>query len=139
MITLRVVLDTNTLVSALLFRRDAWSWLRDAWKEESIKPVLCSTTTLELIRVLSYPKFKLARMEQEKFLEEILPYCAISPNPEPRTGIPPCRDPKDQVFIELALASKVDFLVSGAKDLLDYPPIEEFRIISPASLRLLLG
>jgi uncharacterized protein len=137
--TLRVVLDTNTLVSALLFRRDAWSWLRGAWKEGSIKPVLCSITTLELIRVLSYPKFKLARTEQEKFLEEILPYCMTRADPEARSGIPPCRDSKDQVFIELALEAQVDFLVSGDKDLLDYHLVEGFKIISPASLRLLLG
>lgn len=55
------------------------------------------------------------------------------------SGILVCRDPKDQVFIDLALASKVDFLVTGDKDLHEYPPLEGLKIISPDSLRLLFG
>jgi len=136
--TLRVVLDTNTLVSALLFRRDNWSWLRSAWKDGVITPVLCSATTLELIKVLNYPKFKLSRMDQEGFLEEILPYCATRPDPEPIIGISPCRDPKDQVFLDLALDSHADFLVSGDKDIQSYPSTEGLTIINVASFRMVL-
>jgi putative PIN family toxin of toxin-antitoxin system len=136
--TLRVVLDTNTLVSALLFRRDNWSWLRSAWKEGPIAPVLCSATTLELIKVLSYPKFNLSRVEQEGFLQEILPYCETRPNPQLVIGLSPCRDPKDQVFLELALESHADYLVSGDKDIQAYPPVEGLRIINAASLRMVV-
>ena len=136
--TFRVVLDTNTLVSALLFRRDNWSWLRSAWKDGSIIPVLCAETTLELITVLSYPKFKLSQTDQEGFLEEILPYCATSPNPEHRADIAPCRDPKDQVFLELALETHVEFLVSGDKDIQTYSPPQGLKIVSPASLRMVI-
>jgi len=136
--TFRVVLDTNTLVSALLFRRDNWSWLRSAWKDGSIIPVLCAETTLELITVLSYPKFKLSQTDQEGFLEEILPYCATSPNPEHRADIAPCRDPKDQVFLELALETHVEFLVSGDKDIQSYSPPPGLKIVSPASLKMVI-
>ncbi len=135
---LRVVLDTNTLVSALLFKRDNWSWLRSAWKDGSISPVLCAATTLELIKVLSYPKFKLSREEQEVFLQEILPYCATGPNPKPIEGVVPCRDPKDQVFLELALESRADYLVSGDKHIQAYPPTEGLKVINAASLRVIL-
>ena len=135
---LRVVLDTNTLVSALLFRRDNWSWLRSAWKDGLISPILCATTTLELVRVLNYPKFKLAWQDQEGFLEEILPYSITRPNPEPVEGIPACRDPEDQVFVELALEANADFLVSGDKDVHACPPIPGLRIINAAALRTIL-
>jgi len=136
--TFRVVLDTNTLVSALLFRRDNWSWLRSAWKDGLIVPVLCAETTLELITVLGYPKFKLSQADQEGFLAEILPYCATSPNPEHRADIPPCRDPKDQVFLELALETRTDFLVSGGKDIQEYSPPRGLKILCAGSLRMVI-
>jgi len=135
---LRVVLDTNTLVSALLFRRDNWSWLRSAWKDGSVFPILCAATTLELMTVLHYPKFRLSQTDQMGFLEEILPYCITSPNPEHRADLVACRDPKDQVFLDLALGTGVDFLVSGDKDLLEYPPVDGLKIISASSLRSVL-
>jgi len=135
---LRVVLDTNTLVSALLFRRDNWSWLRSAWKDGSVVPVLCPATTLELMTVLHYPKFSLSQTDQMGFLEEILPYCITNPNPEPRADIVACRDPKDQVFLDLALETVVDFLISGDRDLLEYPPVDGLKVISASALRSVL-
>jgi len=73
---MRVVLDTNTLVSALVFNRGRWAWLREAWKTGSLVPLLCTDTAKELIRVLAYPKFRLGEGEQKALLEEIIPYCA---------------------------------------------------------------
>ena len=134
----RVALDTSTLVSALLFRRDNWSWLRSAWKDGSIIPVLCTTTTLELIKVLAYPKFRLSPLDAQAFLEEILPYCWTRPNPAPRSGMSRCIDPKDQVFLELALDSRADYLISGDKDSLAYPPAEGLKMITAASFRVVL-
>ncbi|MDA8409456.1 MAG: PIN domain-containing protein [Treponema sp.] len=101
---LRVVLDTNTLVSALLFRRENWSWLRDAWKEGTLIPQLCAATTLELIRVLSYPKFQLAPATQERFLAEILPFCETQPPPSASSSAR-CRDPTDPAIEHNATAS----------------------------------
>ena len=59
MTSFRVVLDTNVLLSALLFYQGSVAWLRHAWQSEAIRPLASRDTTEELIRVLAYPKFKL--------------------------------------------------------------------------------
>jgi putative PIN family toxin of toxin-antitoxin system len=132
---LRAVLDTTTLVSAVLFRSDNWSWLRAAWKKARIVPVLCPTTTRELIRVLNYPKFKLSPSDQQACLAEILPFCETSSNPSSLRELPPCRDLRNQVFIELAQESLVDCLVSEDKHVQEYPSVLGVRILSAASLK----
>lgn len=64
----RIVLDTSVLLSALLFHAGALSWVRLAWQSEAIHPLASHDTTTELIRVLSYPKFKLTSDEREDLL-----------------------------------------------------------------------
>ena len=59
MTPLRVVLDTNVLLSALLFQAGIVSQLRVEWRSGIIRPLASRQTTAELIRVLGYPKFEL--------------------------------------------------------------------------------
>lgn len=47
----RLVLDTNVLLSALLFRSASMTWLRTAWQSESILPLASRDTVSELLRV----------------------------------------------------------------------------------------
>ena len=60
---LRVVHDTNVAVSALLFRAGRLAWLRDAWADCTVVPVVCRSTIAELEQVLLYPKFRLTADE----------------------------------------------------------------------------
>lgn len=60
---MRVVLDTNTVLSALLFPRGRLSWMRDLWTAGRVLPLVCRATALELIAALAYPKFKLGESE----------------------------------------------------------------------------
>lgn len=71
----RLVLDTNVLLSALLFSTESFSWLRRAWQSEAILPLASRDTTAELIRVLRYPKFRLTREERAGILADYLPWC----------------------------------------------------------------
>jgi predicted nucleic acid-binding protein len=43
-----------------------------------------------------------------------------------------CRDPKDNKFLEAALSSQADCIVSGDADLLDLTPFEGISILRPA-------
>lgn len=52
----RVVLDTNCVVSALLFSRGRLAWLRRAWQSGRVVPLVSRGTATKLIRVLAYPK-----------------------------------------------------------------------------------
>ena len=56
---MRVVLDTNVVVSALIFRRGRLVRMRDLWSTVRIRPLTDRTCTEELLRVLAYPKFRL--------------------------------------------------------------------------------
>ena len=61
----RLVIDTNVLLSALLFSSGSLTWLRRAWQAKTIRPLVSRETTMELIRVLAYPKFRLTEDERE--------------------------------------------------------------------------
>ncbi len=113
----RVVLDTNLVLSALIFGGEATALLREGWQSRRFIPLASRETISELIRVLGYPKFGLNPREQEDLLSDYLPHCTtvIIPTLPPPT--PVCRDPCDTPFLELAIAGEADFLVTGDQDL----------------------
>lgn len=114
----RVVLDTNLVLSALVFAQGRLVALRHAWQGGHCVPLVSKATTTELIRVLAYPKFKLSADEQQELLADYLPWCATVRIPNPPPATPACRDPFDQPFLQLAVAGKALWLVSGDQDLL---------------------
>jgi putative PIN family toxin of toxin-antitoxin system len=114
----RVVLDTNLVLSALVFAQGRLVALRHAWQGGYCVPLVSNATAAELIRVLAYPKFKLGDDEQQELLADYLPWCATVRIPNPPPSTPDCRDPFDQPFLQLAVAGKADYLVSGDQDLL---------------------
>ena len=114
---MRVVFDTNVVISALVFSRRL-AWLRHAWASGTVVPVVCRETVAELLRVLTYPKFRLTAAEREALLADYLPFAEIATLPEPPPNLPmACRDRDDAVFLHLAIASHADLLVSGDADL----------------------
>ena len=125
----RVVFDTATVVSALLFQDGRLAWLREHWREELCLPLISHATTLELTRVLGYPKFGLSMEDRQELLAEYLPCCRII---EPVKKCPViCRDAKDRPFLDLAQSAKADLLVSGDRDLLVLAGQTLFLIVTP--------
>jgi putative PIN family toxin of toxin-antitoxin system len=121
-------------LSALLFHAGALSWLRLAWQSEAIHPLASHDTTTELIRVLSYPKFKLSSDEREDLLGDYLPWCETVTVPN-KIKLPDCRDPFDRPFLALALTAKADALITGDKDLLALSNLFAVPILTPAAFR----
>ena len=133
MTSARPVLDTNVLVSALLFHSGALSWLRGAWRSGRIRPLAGRQTTAELIRVLAYPKFGLSDGERQDLLDDYLPFCETVTVPEPPPTVPECRDSFDRPFLELTLAGRADALVTGDADTLALAKGFPVPILSPAA------
>jgi uncharacterized protein len=131
----RLVLDTNILVSALLFQNGQLAWLRRSWQSRRISPLLCRTTTDELLRVLAYPKFRLDRNEITALLGDLLPDAETVDQPAPTPEAPRCRDPDDQVFVDLLVATGADALVTGDDDPLALAPQSGLPILTPVRLR----
>jgi len=128
---IRAVLDTNVLVSALLFSGPP-SQLVTAWQAARFHPVVSTPILDEYLRVLAYPKFRLTTKDITGLLEEaLLPFVETTG----LTSVPVTltRDPDDAKFIECALAAVVPWVVSGDRDLLDLGHIESVRIVSVAT------
>lgn len=114
----RVVLDTNVVLSALVFRAGAAGQVRQAWQRGRVLPLASTATVQELVRVLAYPKFRLSKAEQDELLADYLPYAETVRIPQPPPTVPDCRDTLDLPFMHLAVAGKAQVLVSGDRDLL---------------------
>ncbi len=114
----RVVLDTNCLISALIFSRGHFAWLRDAWQAGHFVALASRDTANELLRVLQYPKFRLTREEREILLAEFLPYVETVKIESIPEGLPDIRDGDDRIFLSLAVAGGANVLVSGDGDIL---------------------
>ncbi|HTR57459.1 MAG TPA: putative toxin-antitoxin system toxin component, PIN family [Casimicrobiaceae bacterium] len=128
----RIVLDTNVVLSALVFAQGAVAPLRHAWHGGRCHPLVSRATAAELVRALGYPKFKLSADEQRELLSDYLPYCATVRIPAKAPRTPPCRDPHDVPFLQLALVGKAEYLVTGDRDLLGLASRFACRIVTPA-------
>jgi putative PIN family toxin of toxin-antitoxin system len=128
----KVVLDTNILVSALLFSGEL-SEIVDLWKKGWIIPVLSRETFEEFKAVLEYPKFSLTWQEIKVIIEEeVLPYFEVIEVTDNIKEI--CRDVDDDKFIACAVSASADFIVTGDKDLLDLSKYKSVKIISASVL-----
>ncbi len=130
---LRVVFDTNTVISALLFANGRLAWLRAHWREGRSTPLISRSSAEELTRVLGYPKFRLSAPDRLELLGDYLPYCETI---EPGDKCPVvCRDANDQPLLDLAQSGKADVLVTGDDDLLALAGQAAFIIESPEAFR----
>jgi putative PIN family toxin of toxin-antitoxin system len=114
----RIVLDTNVVLSALVFAHGRLAAVRNGWHKGVCIPLVSRATAAELVRALAYPKFKLTSEEQRELLADYLPYCTTVRMPAKPPKTPACRDPADVPFLQLALAGKAEHLVTGDRDLL---------------------
>ena len=130
--TLRVVLDTNVLVSGIAYPAGTPGKILAAWRRGAMTVTLSGHIIDELSRSLPRMNHRL-NWEPQKFKEEVellaLRVQIVEPAYLPGTAV---RDPSDLAVLGTLLASKADYLITGDKDLLAlaerYP-----TIISPAA------
>ena len=128
--TKKVVIDTNVIVSALLFGGKPGE-LITLWQNNTIEPIVSRDVVDEYIRVLAYPKFELAEKEIRFLLyRQLLPYFEIVETSQGEIIIP--NDPSDDKFIQCALAGNAKVIVSGDIHLLSLKVYQDIHILSPA-------
>jgi len=125
----RIVIDTNVLISALLFG-GVPGRLIDLWKNGFIKPLISESINLEYLRVLAYPKFKLSEDEINYIIhQEILPFFKVIKTMPGPSVIP--EDPEDDKFIQCAEAGKAQIIISGDRHLLALKSHRGIKILTP--------
>ncbi len=111
----RLVLDTNVILDLLVFKDPSVEPIQLMLDAKQVDAVRTTASMAELIDVIGRPAFKLSQENQEAILQawerasRLLENTAIEPAPFT------CRDPDDQVFIDMAYSIRPAFLLS--KDL----------------------
>ena len=124
-----VVLDTNVLVSALLASGVPRRLLLKI-SEGKLGLVISPRLLLEIVTVFARPKFRSLIPESRiSELVSLVHQSARIVKPEVKAHV--CRDPKDNIVLECALAGKVAAIVSGDKDLLALHSFRRIPIVSP--------
>ena len=129
---LRVVFDTNILISYLLTNRPPIAILIDQeLAAEHFTLVTAPALLTELDRVLRYPKLQryYNSVQRKRFvalLMSLSELVELPPGPYPAI----CRDPDDDLIIACALAGQADLIVSGDDDLLSLQQVGGISILS---------
>ena len=124
----RIVLDTNILISGLLFRNSKPQAVFDYVTQREVL-LLSQEIYTEISQVLRRPKFdKYLSLEKRlAFLMLLLTKVEMITVTE---KVFACRDPKDNQFLELAVSGNASFLVTGDQDLLVLNPFRNVPIIT---------
>ena len=135
--TLRIVVDTNVLVSAAVSPRGKPRRAVDLVIRGG-ELVFTGAAYGELVEVLARPRLRryLPEGGAEGLLDRIAPVASYVDVAEP---IRACRDPKDDKFLEAAVSGGAGFIVSGDEDLLVLDPFRGVRILTPAAFLAAMG
>src|ERR1035437_1658911 len=125
----RVVLDTNVVVSGMLFPGSIPS--QALFKAQKGRVLASEATNLESLEVLKRSRFDryIEAGIRNALAAEYLNACELIPIPFP---IHACRDPRDDKFLEVAVYGRADVIVSGDADLLALHPFRGVAILTPA-------
>jgi len=118
----RVVLDTNIVISSAL--GGALVLVLEKWDAGQFTVIVTTDVVSEYFEVLNRPKFGLKQETIDKITNYIYQFSEFVVSEEKIQFIKD--DPKDDKFLEAAIAGKVDFIVSGDNHLLE---LKEFRSI----------
>jgi putative PIN family toxin of toxin-antitoxin system len=128
---LRVVIDTNVLVSALLSKKGIPARILDAWRERKFLVITSEEAILEVERVLkelgSTRKYIISDEDIASILNLLRKDAILVPGQIDTKGAIP-RDTDDEKFLSLALEGEANFIISGDKHLLDLTSYQEIAI-----------
>jgi len=123
----RVILDTNLWLSFLITRD--YSKLDKILFSRKSKLVFSQELLDEFLEVVQRPKFRrfFSTVEIEQLLETIDEYADFV---SVQSEVNLCRDLKDNFLLSLCVDGKVDYLLTGDKDLLDLKSVGKTQIIT---------
>lgn len=136
---MRVVLDTNILVSALIAPAGKPASIIDAWLDGKFTLLICAEQLDELRATLAKPRvaelikpYKAGRLVNQ--IKRLAEYVA------PLPAVERSSDPDDDFLLALAEAGRADYLITGDKcGLLDLVRHKNARIVTAREFATLLA
>lgn len=126
----RVVIDTNAVLSGLLFPGSTPS--RALLKAQSATILASDETLLELVEVMGRARFD-RYVERSIRQQLVAEYANSIEKVQVTSPIRACRDPRDDKFLEVAVHGRADLIVTGDADLLALRPFHGIDLLTPAA------
>ena len=125
---MNAVLDTNVFVSGIFWKGESNKALL-AWRDGKFNLITSLDIILEIIRILKDFKIQLPG-ESIKEWTDLIVTNSIIVKPKEKVNIVK-DDPKDNMFIEAAIAGMAEYIVSQDKHLLRLENVQDIKIITP--------
>ena len=125
---MRVILDTNVLVSGIFFSGPPFQIL-NAWRNKEIQLVISTAILAEYQRVAMILGAKYSQVDLVPVLNLLTVNSEIVETPPLAEVV--CADPDDDMFIACALASKTKIIISGDKHLLEISGYQGIQVLKP--------
>jgi len=125
----RIILDTNVLVSGLFFESGPPGKIIEALIDDRFNLVISPEILNEYLEIISelqktYPQINIDILLEKIFIKSDMFISA-------KLAEPVCPDPKDDMFIACAIASKIKIVVSGDKHLLGVSGYQDIKVLKP--------
>jgi putative PIN family toxin of toxin-antitoxin system len=138
---IRIVLDTNLFVSALLKPGSNPDLILHSVKDEKVLLLMSDSICHEISRVLTYPKIRkrLTASDEElkNFMQLLGAVAIITPG---TLNLPPLNaDPDDTKYLVCAVEGHADFIVSGDHHLTDLVMYRGIPVVTPADFIQILS
>lgn len=130
---LKVVLDTNIIVSSTISSKSHPTKILDHWREKRFEVIITPATIAEMWQVLFRPGIRKYRKFSDKqtknFLLELQKEATFI---TPTLAIKVIeKDPADDEFVIAAVEGKADYIVSGDKHLLELGSYKGIQVVTP--------
>ena len=136
---MRAVIDTGIFVSALIRPSGTIGDVLHALRDQKFTAIYSTQMIVEIVDVLSRPKFQIKYHIQPDDLTALINLIRLRGELViPNRKITACRDPKDNKFLEAALAGEAEAIATGDDDLLVLHPFEGVKILRPAEFLIAL-
>lgn len=135
---MRVVLDTNVILSGIIVPHNPPAQLLTLAQEGRFKIILSPKIIQEIQRVLGYPrlakfmaKHRLSLNEADDVLQKIINLALLTPGNLEVQALPV--DPSDNDILAAAVEGEAEFVISGDHHLTDLKSFQGIRIVDPAT------
>lgn len=136
---MRVVLDTNVIISGLIRPENSPGLILDHWQQRSFIAALSQDSHRELNSVMTRPEveryFRRSPEWIDRFTRDLREF-AVYVTPAPVNVVP--TDPPDNLIVGTAIAAECNYLVSGNRHILELGSYQGVQMITPHQFLLVL-